>query len=83
MSAQVSTSPLRAARLEQVARLIGNYRNGLVLNEETYRAARDYEGITRAQLDLAVGDLVAADRVELVSESGGPLVVRLVREPGE
>ena len=76
-------SPLRAARVEQVARLIGGHRRGLVLNEECYRAARDFDGLTRAQLDLAIDDLVTADRAELVSGDGGPLTVRLVREVGE
>lgn len=83
MSARVALSPLRSARLEQVARLLSGYRHGFVLNKESYRSAQDYEGLTRSQLDLAIDDLVAADRAELVSESGGPLAVRLVRKPGE
>lgn len=83
VSARTALSPLRDARREQVARLLGGHRHGMVLNEETYRAARDYEGLTRAQLDLAIDDLVAADRAELVSEDGGPLVAQLVKEAGE
>ena len=82
MSARTALSPLRAARLEQVARLIAGYPNGMTLTTDTYRGAHYFEGLTRSALDTAIDDLVAADRAELVS-SGGPLVARLVREPGE
>src|SRR5688572_5364440 len=46
MSVRTGLSALRSARVEQVARLISGHRRGMVLNEESYRSARDYEGLT-------------------------------------
>jgi hypothetical protein len=82
MSARTALSPLRTARAEQVARLIADYGHGMALTEEAYRAARSFNGLTRSQLDTALDDLVAADRIELVN-SGGVVVARLVKEVSE
>jgi hypothetical protein len=81
MSAGTKLSPLRAARVEQVARIIAGYPNGMALIRDTYQSAHYFDGLTRSALDTAIDDLVAADRAELVGKS--PLVVRLVREVAE
>jgi hypothetical protein len=62
--------------------MISDYPRGMTLLEENYRAARSCNGLTRNQLDTALDDLVAADRIELVN-SGGLVVARLVREAGQ
>ena len=66
MTARTALSPLRQARAEQVARMISDYPRGMTLLEESYRAARSFNGLTRGQIDLAINDLIAADRIELL-----------------
>jgi hypothetical protein len=82
MSARTTLSPLRTARAEQAASLIADHTHGMALIEETYRGARNFNGLTRGQIDQALDDLVAADRVELVN-SAGVVIARLVREAAE